>query len=150
MNGSGRSDRRLYIAEPLPAYRVLPPLTIDCSVLAAALFRERALEDQAREVLERCELHAPELLEYEFANVAVKKAAIDDALVRAALDAFSVVDVVLHRIDVMAGFELARHYALSAYDAAYLWLAGELKTPLATFDRKLAEAAGQYLGSARN
>ena len=26
---------------------------------------------------------------------------------------------------------------LSAYDAAYLWLAAELKAPLATFDRKL-------------
>jgi predicted nucleic acid-binding protein len=38
-------------------------------------------------------------------------------------------------------------YKLSGYDAAYLWLAAELKAPLATFDKKLAAAAQAHLSS---
>ena len=38
-------------------------------------------------------------------------------------------------------------YGLSAYDAAYLWLAAQLKAPLATFNRKLGEAAQAHLGA---
>lgn len=41
---------------------------------------------------------------------------------------------------------LADRYRLTAYDAAYLWLAGALTAPLATFDRQLANAASDYLG----
>jgi len=149
---AGRSGvRRLYIAEPAAAYRVLPPLIVDCSVLVAALFLEPALGEQARATLERCELHAPELLEYEFANAAVKKlATAGEAIADAALVAFGAVDVTRHRVDAKDSFALARRYSLSGYDAAYLWLAGELNAPLATFDRRLAEAAGQYLGGSRN
>ena len=36
---------------------------------------------------------------------------------------------------------------LSGYDADYIWLAAELKAPLATFDRKLATAAKAHLAS---
>lgn len=142
---------QLYVAEPPAAYRVLPPLTIDCSVLVAGLFREPAYEALARKAMRGCELHAPELLEYEFVNVAWKKAAaIDEAFARAALDALDSLDVRLHRIDRKASFDLAHRYALTAYDAAYLWLAGEMKTPLATFDRRLAEAGRRHLGGSRN
>ena len=47
----------------------------------------------------------------------------------------------------LAVLAMARRYGLSAYDAAYLWLASQLKAPLATFDRKLGEAARQHLGA---
>ena len=40
---------------------------------------------------------------------------------------------------------LAVRYRLSAYDACYLWLASELKAPLATFDEKMAPAAKAHL-----
>ena len=53
----------------------------------------------------------------------------------------------LYRIDVQAVVALAIRYQLSAYDAAYLWLAAELKAPLATFDEKLATAARAHLAS---
>ena len=46
---------------------------------------------------------------------------------------------------MLAQYALAQRYGLSAYDAAYLWVAGSLKAPLATFDAKLAEAAQLYL-----
>ena len=51
----------------------------------------------------------------------------------------------LHRPDVQAQYALAMRYGLSAYEAAYLWLAGALQAPLATFDAKLAEAARAHL-----
>ena len=41
---------------------------------------------------------------------------------------------------------LAAQYGLSAYDAAYLWLAVDLRAPLLTFDQRLARAAQQQLG----
>ena len=50
-------------------------------------------------------------------------------------------DITLHRVEPQQALTLARRYQLSAYDAAYLWLAAELKAPLATFDDKLAAAA---------
>ncbi len=150
-NGTRRAAVQLHVAEPPAGYRVLPPLVVDCSVLVAALFREPALEEQARGVMRRCELHAPSLLEYEIANVALKKTGMaDDVEVLAALDGLDALEVTLHRVDLKGSFELGRRYALTAYDSAYLWLAGELKAPLATFDRKLANAARQHLGGPRN
>ena len=53
----------------------------------------------------------------------------------------------LHEIDVQAVYALALRYQLSAYDAAYLWLAAELKAPLATFNAKLATAAQAHLST---
>ncbi|MDP3414253.1 MAG: type II toxin-antitoxin system VapC family toxin, partial [Polaromonas sp.] len=47
--------------------------------------------------------------------------------------------------DTPAVADLAMRYGLSAYDAAYLWLAADLKCPLATFDDKLAAAARTHL-----
>ena len=40
-------------------------------------------------------------------------------------------------------YQLAREYALTAYDAVYLELAMRLGAPLATLDRQLAEAAAK-------
>jgi predicted nucleic acid-binding protein len=51
----------------------------------------------------------------------------------------------LHRPDVQAQYALAMRYGLSGYDAAYLWLAGFLQAPLATFNEKLAGAARAHL-----
>jgi predicted nucleic acid-binding protein len=50
--------------------------------------------------------------------------------------------------------DLARTYGLTAYDATYLELALRTKSPLATFDRQLAEAVrkagGQVFGDTGN
>lgn len=150
MKGKVTSPPKIHVAEPPPAYLGRPPLVVDCSVLVAVLFEEEAADD-ARHILAGKTLHAPVLLESEIANVAVKKkrrgspqALIDDALsdyVRQVIE--------LHRTDVQAQYALAIRYQLSAYDAAYLWLAGVLQAPLATFDAKLAEAARAHLSKPR-
>lgn len=135
------SARVLHIAEPLARYQLRPPLVVDCSVLAAAVFQEES-QEEAQQHLIRHELHAPFLLQCEIANVALKKlkqgfeAESRDGLQRA-LD----ISIDLHRIEVLAVAALAHQFRLTSYDASYLWLAAELRAPLATFDARLAEAA---------
>ena len=53
----------------------------------------------------------------------------------------------MHATDIEAQHALTLRYKLSAYDAAHLWLAAELKAPLATFDAELARAASTHLSS---
>ena len=50
-------------------------------------------------------------------------------------------------VDAEAQFQLAGRTGLTAYDAAYLQLAIELRAPLATFDRKLGNAAAEILSA---
>ena len=93
-------------------------------------------------------LNAPFLLEIEITSVALKKHKQGlEALVAEGLASFKAMNVALHQIDLPQVLALALQYKLSAYDASYLWLAAELKAPLATFDEKLADAARIYLAS---
>lgn len=138
----------LYIAEPPAAYRLRPPMVVDCSAISAILFDEPA-RDQALERLAGHNLHAPNLLDHEIVSVALKKRKQDwpAASLALALADYAAYDLALHPIDLAAQHELALRYRLSAYDAAYLWLAAELKAPLATFDQKLATAGQAHLGA---
>jgi len=140
--------QRLIVAEPPVAYRVQPPLVVDASVIGALLFDE-AERDQAEAWMRGKQLFAPQLLDYEVANVAVKKLrkGLDIASAETALRSFERADIQLLDADASALGGLAERYQLSAYDAAYLWLAAELKAPLATFDRLLGEAARTHLAT---
>lgn len=136
----------LYVAEPPAAFLGRPPIVVDCSVLVAALFEE-PLRDEARRVLAGKTLHAPVLIDSEIAHVAVKKSrgGCPHSMVGDALIDYDQQVIELHRPDVQAQYALAMRYGLSGYDAAYLWLAGALQAPLATFDEKLAKAARAHL-----
>ncbi len=147
MRARTASSRQLIVAEPPPAFRVRLPLTVDCSVLAALVFAEPRADESSAMIVNR-ELHAPALIDYEIVNVAARKASVGNQdQIASALQLYAELTVGLHPIDLVETFAIARRYAISAYDAAYLWLAGDLRTPLATFDARLGQAARKYLGS---
>jgi predicted nucleic acid-binding protein len=127
---------------------VRPPIVVDCSALSAVLFDEPARDEALARLVGRS-LHAPNLLDHEIVSVALKKGRKEgpaEAFAQALRD-YAASDIDLHPVDLVAQYELATRYGLSAYDAAYLWLAAELRAPLATFDRRLAEAAQAHLGT---
>ena len=143
------TQRVLYVAEPAPAWAERQPVVVDCSVLSAVLWAEPAAA-QALAQLSGRSLHAPSLLRYELANVARNKArsGVPPDVARAGLDAFAEQKVVLREIEPARLFDVAQRLSLTAYDAAYLCLAEELRAQLITFDQRLAEAARRHLGSA--
>ena len=136
----------LHIAEPPAQYLLRPALVVDCSCLAGFVFEEE-WKEQARQTMDGRTLHAPHLLHSEIANVAVKKLRRGESHASEGLSQAAQMEIELHPIDAPAVAALAMQYQLSAYDAAYLWLAAQLKAPLATFDDKLAAAARTHLAS---
>ena len=142
---TGSAPYHLYVAEPPAQYIARPPVVVDCSALAGMLFEE-PWQAQAREKIYGRTLNAPFLLEMEITSVALKKHKQGlEVLVADGLASFKALNVVLHQIQPADVLALALQYKLSAYDASYLWLAAELKAPLATLDEKLAEAAQIHL-----
>ena len=142
------SVARLIVAEPAAAYARRPRLVVDASVLAAAVFAEGTLDDAMAWMRGRA-LCAPHLVDYELANVAlnkVRRRSVAVAAAVSALDAVASLDLGRHAIAPGDVIELAVQYGLTAYDAAYLWLAGNLQAPLATFDAALGAAAQKHLG----
>jgi predicted nucleic acid-binding protein len=137
----------LRVAEPAAAYDRRPRLVADATVLAAALFGE-AEQQQAAALLQARALCVPYLADHEIANVALKKLRrerLAESAVLACLEAYASLDLERHAVAVGPVFSLAQRYQLTAYDAAYLWLAEQLQAPLATFDVHLAAAAQKHL-----
>jgi predicted nucleic acid-binding protein len=135
----------LIVAEPPARYRRQAPLVVDCSVVSAVLFDEAEREEAAARMAAHG-LYAPTLLDYELASVAVKKqrGGMTPDQVELALSDYAASDIELLGVDRGGVIAMARAYALSAYDAAYLWLAAQLQAPLATFDHELGEAAQKH------
>ena len=88
---------------------------------------------------------APDLLRHEIRSIllsAERRGRITDDLLHSALARFRGLPLKLAGPgDDSEVVRLSRQYRLSAYDAAYLSLALLEQLPLATLDRKLAEAA---------
>lgn len=136
----------LHVAEPPAAYLARPPMVVDCSALGAILFDEPA-RDEALARLVGHSLHAPHLLDHEIASAALDRhrQGGSAASLTLALADYAAYALALHPVDVLAQFRLAQRYELPAGAAAYLWLAAQLRAPLATFDRRLATAAQAHL-----
>ena len=142
-----QEPRVLYVAEPPAQYLARPPVVVDCSVVAGFIFRESSMT-QAQAKMDGRDLKSPYLLSIEIASVALKKhkaGFVDVSTLGMA--AFLSLSVELSPVKPAEVLALAIRYKLSAYDAAYLWLAAELKAPLATFDGQLGRAAQAHLAS---
>jgi predicted nucleic acid-binding protein len=139
--------RRVLLAQPAAALRGRHPVVVDCGVLAAVLFDEPE-RDAALRALTGAALHAPWLIDFEIASAAAHKARSGLAETAAqGLSDYRVLALQRLPVDPFVQVGLSISYRVSTYDAAYLWLAAELKAPLVTFDAKLARAARRHLGS---
>ena len=143
-----QATRPLYVAEPSMAYAYRPAAVVDSSVICAALFNEPEAAMAFAQMAGKS-LLAPRLLGYEVVSVALKKlrrGATHEAVERALADYLrQAIEIVDPAHDEQ--FALAGRYQLTGYDAAYLWLAAELRAPLLTFDKKLGQAAKAHLES---
>lgn len=125
-------------------------VVVDASALAAVAFQEP--EAQAmRDRLEGHSLVAPQLLAYELANVAVTKLRRhprEAATIQAGLAAILAADFEIYWSDVnhVDVVTVAQQTGLTAYDAAYLWLARHLDAELVTLDGDLARAERRLAG----
>jgi predicted nucleic acid-binding protein len=121
---------------------------VDASAIAALLFGEPQGEAVAQRI-EGARLIAPSLLGFELANVCVTKCRRHPRQRRELLTAF-----MLHRrlaveevsVEHETVVKIAVAAGLTAYDAAYLWLARELRAELVTLDDKLERAAATLSG----
>ena len=116
---------------------------VDASAAAMVLFGEPGAK-KAAAALDGHELHAPSLLPYEVASVARKKALAHPELapgIFAAARRLENLAIILLDVDAAEVARLAVRLDVSAYDAAYLWLADRLCMPLVSFDRRLLAAS---------
>jgi predicted nucleic acid-binding protein len=125
------------------------PFVLDCSLaLAWALPDEdHPGAETLSEKLESDYALAPAIWPLEFANallMAQRRQRITQAETQRILAWFGDLPITLDAMDYTRAanevLPLARKYALTTYDAAYLELALRLKLPLATLDAKLAAA----------
>ena len=115
----------------------------DASALAAIAFRESRADELAK-VLDGATLHAPAILAFELTNTAWKKTTPSAGFSRGRRDTARehsdpAIDIV--PADPVEVLHLASATSLTAYDAAYLWVAHRLAAPLVTLDRRLETVA---------
>jgi predicted nucleic acid-binding protein len=118
-------------------------LVVDASVLAAVAFGETRADEGAA-LLRGSRLVAPGLLWYEMSEVARVKCVARPGEAQAILEQLRIaqsLSIILQSPDWATLPQLALDSGLTAYDAAYLSLAQSLRAPLATFDRRLGDAA---------
>lgn len=120
---------------------------VDASIAGAWLLPDEAnvLAEQAMSRLADEDAMAPDLLRHEMRSIllnAERRGRISDDFVHAALSRFRSLPLQFAGpSDDTEVVRLSRKHRLSAYDAAYLALAVLERLPLATLDRKLADAA---------
>lgn len=120
-------------------------VVVDASALAAIAFGEPAGRTMARE-LDGAAVFAPTLLQYELANIAWKKARRDPRQAPAILSALDAAladesGIIWRDVEAADIVLVALAVGCTAYDAAYLWLAGSLGADLVTLDVRLSRAS---------
>ncbi len=117
---------------------------VDASALGALVFGEPEAETVAKQ-LSTSTLVAPQLLWFELASIAFKKAAKHPGLVDQIREAFRMAErltIEILAVDHLDVIDLAAQARLTTYDASYLWLARKTGGELVTLDKRLSKAAG--------
>ena len=120
----------------------MPVIVVDASAVAAILFSESSADRIVEQIGADAPV-APSLLPYELVNVAAHKVRRNELSLEAAtiaLRAYSDLQIALYDPDLLDVLRITFRARLTAYDAAYLWLARSLSTDLVTLDGKLAKA----------
>ncbi len=120
-------------------------VVVDASVVASALVATGPDADWSEEVLSSGGLSAPHLMPVEVASVLRRSAAagsIPEDIASESHRDVSRIRVALFPYDVVADRVWELRNSVSAYDAWYVALAEALGAPLATLDRRLAQAQG--------
>jgi predicted nucleic acid-binding protein len=115
---------------------------VDASAVVSVVFAEPDGQDVA-DGLAGMDLAAPSLLPYEVANVAalrVRRGLLSEPAARTGIAIFRRLEIGLYDAEPAGLLHLAAETGLTAYDAAYLWLARALGADLVTLDRKLRSA----------
>jgi predicted nucleic acid-binding protein len=116
---------------------------VDASALAALLFGEPDA-DLVAERLGDAALFSPSLVRYELASVYLKKVRRypdQQAGLVSALELYPRLGVVEAEVPAAELAHVAERAGVTAYDAAYLWVAEHVGAPLLTLDQELARAA---------
>ena len=117
---------------------------VDASALGALVFGEPEAETVAKQ-LSTSTLVAPQLLWFELASIAFKKAAKHSGLVDQIREAFRMAErlaIEILAVDHLDVIDLAAQARLTTYDASYLWLARKTGGELVTLDKRLSKASG--------
>ena len=117
-------------------------VVVDASALGAVLFEEPEAEAVLSHISNDT-IVAPELIDYEIANIAltkIRRGQQPEAVAIAMVGGLKFLALRRLQVSPIEVIVLARSSGLSAYDAAYLWLAVSLDAELVTLDRKLARA----------
>ncbi len=116
---------------------------VDASALGAVIFNEPDAEF-ATQLLSDSRLVAPALLKFEMASICLKKLSRypeQREYIGKAFQLWPAMEIEEVDVDSHGIVRLAEQTGLTAYDAAYLWLARELGAELVTLDAQLAKAA---------
>ena len=116
-------------------------IVVDASAVGAMLFNEPEGANIRAHIRDET-LVAPELIDYELANICVKRMrryGDEAAETLTLLEGLDHVPITRVRVPAKPVAELAAQTNLSAYDAAYLWLALSRDAELVTLDQRLAD-----------
>ncbi len=122
-------------------------VVIDASVVLKWYLSDEEHGEKALDILDghtsdNFSLHAPVLLEFEVANgltIAKRRARVGNDDVLKAMDGFTGLGIELYSLSPLFRkvLDYSDKYNISAYDAAYVALANDLKTQLVTADKRL-------------
>lgn len=128
-------------------------IVIDASVVLKWYLSDEEHGDRALKILdahasESLSLKAPALLEFEVANglaIAKRRARVDMDAVLKAMEGFIGLGIGLYPLSPLFPKVLSYtdKYNISAYDAAYVALADDLKTQVVTADKRLFNSTGK-------